>query len=195
MSTEEELSEADLLVASVNNTHNLRFDAVNRTIFLWADIDGESAGSFIATFMAMDRLPGTIRVVMHSHGGDSAAGFAIYDVIKMARNRVIIDVYGACMSIAAVILQAGDLRRLTKNSEFMIHNGSIDTDGDTFTSKDMELNQKRLATDDRLIHRIFAHRTGLKLAKVKDMCSRDTFLSAKQAVKLGFADAIITEPS
>lgn len=193
---EEELKEmadaADSLTAAVGNAQNLKFDSISRSIFLWSDVDHETACQFAITLMTVDQTPGPIRVIMNSCGGHSEAGLAIYDVIKTAKNRVSIDAFGACQSIAAIILQAGRERRLSQNAEFMIHNGSVSMEGSE-NGPGMVTVGKQLCTTDRRMHRLLAKRSKLTEAQIREQCRTDFYLTAQQAVKLGFADKIIKE--
>lgn len=182
---------AEFVANAVGATQSLRYDADTRTIYLWADIDCEVAGQFVATMMVVDRTPGPIRVILSSHGGESTAGFAIYDVIRSARNAVTIDAYGACQSIAAVILQAGNVRRLSKHCEFMIHNSAMEIGEGSHSVQDLAIMRSRVDVDNKVLHRILAERAGIPVAKVKELCQRDFHLTAIKAVKMGFADEVI----
>jgi ATP-dependent Clp protease protease subunit len=194
--TEKELrqqaDQADSLVAAVGNAQNLRFEPLSRTIFLWSDIENEAACQFGVTLMVVDQTLGPIRLVMNSCGGHSEAGLAIYDAIKTAKNRVDIDVYGACESIAAIILQAGQRRRLSRNTEFMVHDGSIQMDG-WESARDLAICSKQLGNVNRQMHKLLASRSKMSEAAIRNRCRNDFYLTADQAVRLGFADEIIKE--
>jgi ATP-dependent Clp protease, protease subunit len=184
----------EALTAAVANAQNLRFDACSRTIYLWADIDQDSIGQCITTLMTVDQTPGDIRLVLSSCGGDSHDGLALYDAIRAARNDVTIDVYGNCYSIASIILQAGDLRRLSKNVEFMIHNGHLHIVEEARESAEGLTNMgKQLARIDLLLQGILAKHSGNTIKTIQKWTQQDFFLTAAQAVRLGFADEIIKE--
>jgi len=75
-------------------------------------------------------------ILLRSIGGDVYYGLAIYDVLRSTRCKVYITVYGLAMSIASVILQAGDRRMLSQHTTLMIHDGTDKFEGE---SKNMEI--------------------------------------------------------
>ena len=163
-----------------------------RTIYLIGSIDSGLLSGFLPVLHSLDASRGPITVVLASDGGDVEVGWAIYDAIRGAKNRVTIDGYGNVYSAAVLILQAGDLRRLTKNCRVMLHNGSVD-----LGSRDSrQVAAAALAYDqetDMYIQEL-ALRSGLPRDRVKDMCDQETYLLAKEAVDLGLADRVIPYP-
>lgn len=164
----------------------------DRRIFLCGSIDEDKLAPFMVALRALDSEPGKaspITIVLSSEGGSENAGYAMYDAIRACRNPVIIEGYGAVMSIAALVLQAGSSRLLSPESRFMIHNGTIGLgrlDQRTLVSVG-----KETARNNKRYYRVLAEHSGLSQKKVEQYCDRETYLSAEQAVGLGFADAII----
>lgn len=68
-----------------------------------------------------------ITIIMNNLGGSEHHGMAMYDAIRSCRNKVIIKVYGAAMSMGSLILQAADVRQLAPHSRYMIHYGTWGT--------------------------------------------------------------------
>lgn len=167
-------------------------DVLNRTLYLFGEVDDDMSYRFVTAIQALDREEGDIRVVMVSCGGSEPAGYAIYDAMRLCNNEITIDCYGAAQSIAALILQAGSLRRLSPECRFMIHNGTVDIapgcDADTLVAIGKEVNN-----NNNRYHDILAERSGLSLAKVREYCQDEAYFSAIEAVKMGFADVVMKE--
>ncbi len=68
-------------------------------------------------------------IVIHliSAGGSISDGFAIFDMISACESHITIVGHGIVASMATLIFQAGDLRLLMPNCDFMIHYGEVDT--------------------------------------------------------------------
>jgi ATP-dependent Clp protease protease subunit len=129
-----------------------------------------------------------IVVYLNSEGGDWECGVAIYDLLNSIPNHVTIRVVGQAMSMASIILQAGDVREATPHSTIMIHDGtnSIETGAISF---------ERWADHSRTIrsqmYEIYSSRTGLPVAHWRRRCSHDHILTASKAVDEKLIDRII----
>lgn len=172
-------------------------DFSNRQIFLIGEINEEVAERIMTAVHVLDESEGTIHVTLSSGGGEEPAGYAIYDALSLARNHVEIDVYGRACSIAAAIFQAGDWRRMAPNADLMVHNGLRELDDGPMENNDIQRIAREIEADNARYRRVLW--TGASRARVpvftqsmlKDWCDRETFFSAEEAVKLGFADEII----
>ena len=100
---------------------------------------------------------------------------------------------GKCYSAAAVILAAGTLgeRYIYKHAKVMIHGIQA---GFPIPGHDMT-NSKNyyefLKDNNDNIMKILANHTGHSLEKVKQDCTRDVWLDAKQALEYGLVDEIL----
>lgn len=106
-------------------------DWKTRTLYLIGAIDDEKSFRAIPLIRLLDEGKGPIKIFLASHGGDEAAGFAIFDSLRLCRNRVEIYGYGGIYSIAALIFQAGNARYLAPNAQLMMHNGTMGIDSPT----------------------------------------------------------------
>jgi ATP-dependent protease ClpP protease subunit len=165
-------------------------DYETRTIYIMDEIDSDSASKFVVAFRLMDAIPGTINLVISSGGGSEPAGYAIFDVVRMAKNRVVAEGIGCVQSIASLIFQAADHRILAPETRFMIHNGSVElehaTDADTMVAIG-----KEIAKNNDRYHQLLAERSKLPIATVKKYCRDEAYFSAEEAVEAGFADEVI----
>lgn len=165
-------------------------DFPNRRIFVFGDIDDMTSYRFIVSLAIMDRTDGPITIVLNSQGGVEAAGYAMYDAIAMCNNIVFIEGYGAIYSIAAAIFQAGDVRRMSPNTDFMIHNGSIGLGDDTQQTMIVDL-ATYIRKHNQKYHSILANRSKMSYADIEQACEKDTYYSAEEALERGFCDEII----
>jgi ATP-dependent Clp protease, protease subunit len=175
---------------SLASTLSTGLDYESRTIYLFGEINGDSAYRFITAINQLDREDEAIRVVMSSGGGSVHEGYAIYDAIKMSENLVVVDCMGSCMSMAALILQAADIRRMTPEARFMVHNGHVEF-GQAMATETMASMGAEMSLGNNRYAQILSSRSGLSLAQVKKMCSAETYLSAQETVEMGFADFVL----
>lgn len=128
-----------------------------------------------------------LNIYINSGGGDVFAGQAIYSMLKRhpAQKNVYID--GLAASIASVIAMAGDTVYMPKNAMLMIHKAWTMAIGN---ANDL----RKLADDmdkiDQSILTTYQEKTGLDPEKITEMVDAETWLTAEEAVELGFADEI-----
>lgn len=128
-----------------------------------------------------------LNIYINSGGGDVFAGQAIYSMLKRhpAQKNVYID--GLAASIASVIAMAGDVVFMPKNAMLMIHKAWTMAIGN---ANDL----RKLADDmdkiDESILTTYQAKTGLDPETITEMVNAETWLTADEAVKLGFADVI-----
>ena len=161
-----------------------------RTVYIIGDVDHELARKAIVALEVMDATPGDIRVILSSYGGEEFAGYAIHDAILMCKNTVIVDGYGAVMSIAAAVFMAGDVRRLAPNCELMVHNGTIDSEANVEQDSVIEL-AEQIKKDCKKYYAILSYGSKQPISLIKDWCRDSTHFTAKEAVAIGFADSIL----
>lgn len=133
-----------------------------------------------------------IRIILNSFGGCVYSGLAIFDAIRACPNYVTIEVFGAAMSVASLILQAGDYRILHPNSTIMIHDG-YDSASDLIP-KSIEAQAAYGKHLRKKFYEIYASRSSKGLTYWESACAADTYYTADKAVELGLADEIFTPP-
>lgn len=166
----------------------MQFDPESRTIFLLEEITEEVMKRFLPQFYILDSTPGDISIVMSSVGGSLLDGMVIYAAIKAARNNVTIYGTGCIYSMAAIIMQAGTTRLLDENCRFMIHSGSGGAVGEAKVVKANVAEHQQLI---RMMHDIVQKASGLSKEKVKELFFNESFMSAREAVKLNLADRVV----
>jgi len=129
-----------------------------------------------------------ITVKINSPGGSVFEGFAIYNELRQHKAKVTVEVMGIAASAAAYIAMAGDDIRMGLGSFIMVHNawGMVIGNRNDLAESITTLEQIDNAQID-----IFEARTGLERAKIEAFMDAETFLSANEAVKNGFADSVM----
>lgn len=166
-------------------------DWKTRTIYIIGEIDGEKSFRLIPVIRLIDESKGPIKVFISSPGGDEAAGFAIYDTLRLVRNRLITTGFGGVYSIAALIFQAGNSRLLAPNSQLMMHNGTIGVGGETIDSDRVEQLGREAAQNNARYHRVIAERSRVDLQKVREWCKNERYFLAEEAVAEGLAEGLV----
>lgn len=163
------------------------------TIFDVIGSDPWTGGGFTATRMAgilRSLGPKPLSVEINSPGGDMFDGIAIYNMLKEHPAEVTVKVYGLAASAASVIAMAGDTVEMGAGAFIMIHNAwgaVIGNQNDQRNAADL------FAQFDAAMADIYAARTGLAADKIAKMMDAETFIGAKDAIDMGFADSSFAE--
>lgn len=129
-----------------------------------------------------------LTVVLNSGGGDVFAGLSIYNALRELDAEVTIRVDGLAASIASIIAMAGDKVIMSPGSLMMIHRPSVFAAGnEDDLAKAIALLQKI----EESIAPIYVERSGLSAEKISEMLEAETWMTAEEAVELGFADEVI----
>ena len=178
-------------MSTVTNNGDV-FDS-NRIIFLSGDFKEESAYAVIKKvieFEAKDPAK-DILIYIDSYGGECDSFIAMHEAIKMSRCDVATVCIGKAMSCGQMLLVSGTKgkRFITANSRVLMHPISFFADGnvDQIDIR-LEANKKLQDTFERLI----AKYTKISKKELREMMSKESYLSAAQCKELGIVDHIIT---
>lgn len=140
----------------------------------------------------------TLNIFINSPGGVVFDGVAIYNMLKRypATKKVQID--GMAASIASVVAMVGDTISIAKNGMMMIHDpwAWIDMFVQGDAQKFRQMAEMLMKSADKLdkirdaIIATYAARTTTPEEKIGEMMTAETWMTAKEAVDLGFADSI-----
>lgn len=185
----------------VDNFFEKHVDLGTRTIYYGYGDEAEEGIDHVLTaavlkglhLMSRNRADEPILFLINCEGGDVQHGLAVYDRIEAMKCRVTAEVWGSCYSMAAWVLQAADVRRMSKSSSLMIHDGDGSLNG---KKKDMIQWQKFDQERDKLCEEILLRRMRQKdpsitLRKLQKMLATDTILWPHQALELGLIDEVI----
>jgi ATP-dependent Clp protease protease subunit len=181
--------------ATVRRTEGELADAGQALVYtFFAEVDEDSVREAVRELSAWSRrAPGRpIRLVLNSPGGSVLEGLALFDFLGELRSRghhLQVLALGTAASMGGVLLQAGSDRLLGRNAFVLVHEvrgGAIGTSsslGDTveFIGR---LEERLLA--------ILAERSTLTAEQIRARWGRrDWWLTAQEAVDLGFADVVV----
>lgn len=133
---------------------------------------------------------GDVIIYLNSPGGDCIAASQIYTMLMDYRGSVTIKIDGIAASAASVIAMAGTSVLMAPTSLMMIHNPMTAA----FGSKDeMEKAIEMLEEVKESIINAYELRTGLSRAWISHLMDSETWMNAKRAIELGFADGMLTD--
>ena len=136
--------------------------------------------------------PGDITVWINSPGGDVFAASSIYTALKEHKGRVTIKIEALAASAASVIAMAGDEVLISPTAYLMIHNPWMLAVGN---SDEMRSAAKMLDEVSEGIITAYALKTGQPREKLVKLMNAETWMSAKSAIELGFADGMLYDES
>ena len=147
---------------------------------------GIGAKQFAEDLNSLGRID-SLNVRINSPGGDVFQGLAIYNTLQRHPARVVVDVDGMALSIASIIAMAGDEIRIAKNAMMMIHEPYGGIYG---TAEDMRKQADLMDQVRGNLVDTYVDRTQQSKGKVSDMMAAETWMTAADAVELGFADQV-----
>ena len=133
---------------------------------------------------------GPITVWINSPGGDCIAASQIYTMLMDYKGDVTIKIDGIAASAASVVAMAGTTVSMAPTGLMMIHNPATVAFGDHV---DMEKAIDMLSEVKESIINAYEIKTGLPRKQLARMMDDTTWMNAKKAVELGFADGILTD--
>ena len=131
---------------------------------------------------------GDIEVWLDSPGGDVMAATQIYNMLKNYNGKVTVKIDSLAASAASVVAMAGDEILMSPLSLMLVHNPLTIAAGNV---NDMQKAIDMLDEVKQSIINAYELKTGLSRAKISHLMDCETWLSAKKAVELNFADGIL----
>ncbi len=124
-----------------------------------------------------------------SGGGLVTAGAEIYDTFKRYRGKVTAEVTGIAASAASVAIMGADNIVMSPVAQIMIHRALFSRVSGN--AEELEKATNVLKASDEAIINAYEIKTGLEREKLMTMMSEETFLTAQEAIELGFADEVM----
>jgi len=178
----------------------IRDDAGGRVLRLEGPIDEESFWSDgVTPRQFREELyaeEGDVTVYINSPGGNVFAAAEVYTMIRDYPGNVTVKIDAIAASAASVVAMAGDRVMMSPVAMLMIHDPMTIAMGNT---RAMEKAITSLNEVKESLVNAYVAKTGLSRNKVAKLLSDETWLNARKAVELGFADEIMftgrkTEP-
>ena len=173
---------------------NVAHDAFGseRTLYLDGQISDETWwGDEVTPKAFKDELntgSGDITLWINSLGGDCFAAAQIYNMLMDYPGNVTVKIDGLAASAASVIAMAGTKVCMSPVAILMIHNPATMAYGD---KAEMEKTIGMLSEVKESIINAYEIKSGLARTKIAHMMDDETWLNARKAVELGFADEIL----
>ena len=133
---------------------------------------------------------GDVVIWLNSPGGDCIAASQIYSMLTDYKGNVTVKIDGIAASAASVIAMAGTKVLMAPTAMMMIHNPATGAFGDHV---DMQKAIEMLDEVKESIINAYELRTGLSHAQLSHMMDDTTWMNAKKAIELGFADAFLED--
>lgn len=177
----------------------MAYQILNKTsdraeIHLYEDIgEGWFGGISAKTFTDDLKKLGSIKSIdlrINSPGGSVFEGVTIYNVLKSHKARKTVYIDGLAASIASVVAMAGDEILMADNALMMIHDPWGMMVG---TADEMRAEADVLDTVRSILVDTYAKRTKQDKDKIAKLMSEETWMTAAEAVDLGFADGVSEE--
>lgn len=157
--------------------------------------DEPEPGQFIcpeefAEDLAVIKNKGVINIKINSVGGDFYTGLAIHNALKALPGQKNVIVEGIAASAASVIAMAGDSIKMYPGSLLMIH-GVAAFVCNYVQVDDLQKLIQGMDASERAMAAIYAGKTGLDDATLREMMKVETWMTGAEAIEKGFADEII----
>ena len=165
----------------------LRLDGPIDEESFWSD--GVTPKAFRDDLYAED---GDVTIYIHSPGGNVFAGAEIYTMIRDYPGTVTVKIDAIAASAASVVAMAGDRVMMSPVAMLVIHDPITIAMGN---SKAMEKAISTLNEIKESIVNAYQAKSGLSRNKIAKLMSDETWMNAKKAVELGFADEIMFDDS
>ena len=168
----------------------------DRIIMLSGEIDDQVSSAVVAQmlFLEAEDPDKDIYLYINSPGGSITSGMAIYDTMQYIKPDVSTICIGMAASMGAFLLSAGakGKRFALPNSEIMIHQPLGGFQGQ---ATDIDIHARRILKIKETLTRTMAESTNGKVdyETMVQMCERDNFLSADEALNIGLIDEVIVK--
>jgi ClpP class serine protease len=130
---------------------------------------------------------------MNSYGGDVIAASQMRAMLQDYPGRVTVRIDGIAASAATVVATAGDVVKIQDTAYYMIHDPLAVFFLAMFNLEDLGRLLNELKTVKDGIVNAYEKKTGLSRSRLATMMTHETWMSAQEAVDLGFADQVVSE--
>ena len=172
----------------------VRNEGEKRTLLLDGEISDEAwFGDEVTPAIFREELhaaEGDVVLWINSPGGDCFAAAQIYNMLMDYPGNVTVRIDSLAASAASVIAMAGSTVEISPVGMILVHNPMTISIGDV---QEMERAITLLAEVKESIINAYEIKTGMSRSKISRLMDAETWMNAKKAVELGFADAVLSE--
>ena len=171
----------------------MKIEDYGRIINLWGEVTPEMSLYVVTRLQELNaKNHDPITIQIHSPGGSLRDGMIIIDMMEAIQSPVYTMALGNAMSMASLILAAGEKghRKALKHSTIMIHQGSTICEG---KFSDIKSGAKRMVETEEMIEELYVKYTGKTKRKIHADLQMDLFLSSDKAVEYGLIDEVVEQ--
>lgn len=156
------------------------------TIYLTGEINYDSVNYILQHIDQAnnDEKVDEIELKICSHGGSLRGGFAIYDAIKLSKKPVNTAAYGHCGSVAITILQAGNIRKATKNTTLFIHPSNMSVEQAIPFEEYIRVTDDYKSNHNKFMQ-LSSSRCGLSAFDFEKYATPSKYMTAQEALEFG----------
>lgn len=132
---------------------------------------------------------GPVTIWLNSPGGDVVASAQIYNMLIDYPGTVTVNIDGIAASAASVIAMAATKVAMSPVSMLMIHNPATMAVGD---KDELARAMSMLDSVKESILNAYQDKTGMSRAKLSKLMDAETWMDARAAIDMGFADELLT---
>ena len=132
---------------------------------------------------------GPVTIWLNSPGGDVVAAAQIYNMLIDYPGTVTVNIDGIAASAASVIAMAATKVAMSPVSMLMIHNPATMAVGD---KDELARAMNMLDSVKESILNAYQEKTNLSRAKLSKLMDAETWMDARAAIDMGFADELLT---
>lgn len=180
-------AEAELAELQAKSEARRERNIGSRTLFFNSDVDEDTVGYIVDQFHDLElESDDPITIVLNSPGGEVFSGLLLFDTLRRSTVNIITITRGLGASMGSILAQAGDVRLVSPNTWYMIHEPASIAWGKVGDIKREAAMLTRL--HDQLCD-ILAERSTLDKAAIKRRSQdKDWWMSAAEAIDFGFFD-------
>lgn len=157
-------------------------------VFISGQIDRSTQDDIMAQIRA-NALAEKLILHISSPGGSVYAGYNIFHALKSTGKSIEVLVEGEAQSMGSFLAMLGP-SKICNPSRFMVHYPRSGVEG---TADQMIQGANELIKIENEMAQVYAAKTGLPIDRIKQMMEKETYLTAQEAVTLGFIDEIVGE--
>lgn len=137
-----------------------------------------------------------VMLELHSCGGDTTEGWAIYDALRASGRTIHAKVVGECASMATILFLSApkERRSIAKHGKMLIHSPYFPDAGEV-TRSNIDSLKAMLEEEHNKMLDTYVERTGVDREILENQMNNGGWFDADKAVELGFAGFIAPELS
>ena len=161
-------------------------------LFIYGEIDNTEKKGYTGEMDVKNVLDNLqplepLDIHINSIGGSVAVGIGIYNMLKAWKGKKTVFIDGWACSIASVIAMSGDEIIVAENSLMMIHKPLMALQGN---ASEMRKTAQTLDTVEATLLNAYNQRTKQPLEKISAWLETETWFTAEDCIRYGFADRI-----